>query len=45
MIYWAAMVELNMLQVDMFSTAFILHFFTDFLFSEKKVDKKQDYIT
>lgn len=39
MIYWAAMVELNML--DMFSTAFILHF----LFSEKKVDKKQDYIT
>lgn len=43
MIYWAAMVELNML--DMFSTAFILHFLTDFLFSEKKVDKKQDYIT
>lgn len=41
--YWAAMVELNML--DMFSTAFILHFLTDFLFSEKKVDKKQDYIT
>lgn len=43
MIYWAAMVELNML--DFFSTTFTLHFFTDFLLSEKKVDKTQDYIT
>lgn len=43
MIYLAAMVEFN--KLDMFSTAFILHFFTCFLFSEKKVDKTQDYIT
>lgn len=43
MIYWAAMVELNML--DMFSTAFILHFLTAFYTVKKKVDKKQDYIT
>lgn len=43
MIYWAVMVELNML--DMFCIAFILHFFTHFLFSEMKVDKKQDFLT
>lgn len=38
MIYWVVMVELNMF--DMFFIVFILYFFIDFLFSEKKVDKK-----
>lgn len=42
MIYWVVMVELNMF--DMFFIVFILYFFIDFLFSEKKVDKKYDYI-
>lgn len=38
MIYWVVMVELNMF--DMFFIVFILYFLIDFLFSERKVDKK-----